>query len=166
MSATLRYDIGMQPWAVLFVNLDTSCASLRFTRASRWVGVGKPRFECVTFAIRLPKQHKEAVALISNIDRCLSAIAIIPVIEKGLIILRKKIALSMGFPPENSSAEEKGFLSSIMAEPSLTTWLVYADWLEERGDPRGELIRAWNGPKAIKCKYGIPLLARKIGGLS
>jgi uncharacterized protein (TIGR02996 family) len=34
------------------------------------------------------------------------------------------------------------FLETIKANPSdVATRLVYADWLEERGDPRGELIR-------------------------
>jgi uncharacterized protein (TIGR02996 family) len=38
--------------------------------------------------------------------------------------------------------EERRFLTQIDAEPKdRATRLVYADWLEERGDPRGELIR-------------------------
>jgi uncharacterized protein (TIGR02996 family) len=38
--------------------------------------------------------------------------------------------------------DDAAFLSSIRAAPhDGTTRLVYADWLEERGDPRGELVR-------------------------
>src|SRR5262245_10793012 len=38
--------------------------------------------------------------------------------------------------------DEDAFLSAIEADPSDdTNRLVYADWLEERGDPRGEYIR-------------------------
>jgi uncharacterized protein (TIGR02996 family) len=38
--------------------------------------------------------------------------------------------------------EEKGFLRAIAADPADDrNRLIYADWLEERGDPRGEYIR-------------------------
>jgi uncharacterized protein (TIGR02996 family) len=38
--------------------------------------------------------------------------------------------------------DDKVFLRAIMANPAeLTAWLAYADWLEERGDPRAEFIR-------------------------
>jgi uncharacterized protein (TIGR02996 family) len=39
-------------------------------------------------------------------------------------------------------SEEAAFLASIQASPADNTpRLVYADWLEERGDPRGEFLR-------------------------
>jgi uncharacterized protein (TIGR02996 family) len=39
-------------------------------------------------------------------------------------------------------SEEQTFLSAIMANPDdRTTKLVYADWLEERNDPRSEIVR-------------------------
>jgi uncharacterized protein (TIGR02996 family) len=39
-------------------------------------------------------------------------------------------------------SEEEGFLASILAKPEdRTSRLVYADWLEERDDPRAQLIR-------------------------
>jgi uncharacterized protein (TIGR02996 family) len=38
--------------------------------------------------------------------------------------------------------DESPFLEAIRADPhDVAARLVYADWLEERGDPRGELIR-------------------------
>ncbi len=38
--------------------------------------------------------------------------------------------------------EEHAFIAAIQADPAnLTTWLVFADWLEEQGDPRCEAIR-------------------------
>src|SRR5262245_38486286 len=38
--------------------------------------------------------------------------------------------------------QEEGFLRAIAAEPGDdTVRLVYADWLEERGDPRAEFLR-------------------------
>jgi uncharacterized protein (TIGR02996 family) len=39
-------------------------------------------------------------------------------------------------------SEEQAFLSAIMANPDdHTTKLVYADWLDERDDPRAEIVR-------------------------
>jgi uncharacterized protein (TIGR02996 family) len=38
--------------------------------------------------------------------------------------------------------EDKAFLRAILANPAeLTSWLVYADWLDEHDDPRAEFIR-------------------------
>jgi uncharacterized protein (TIGR02996 family) len=38
--------------------------------------------------------------------------------------------------------EDKAFIRAILDHPDeLTTWLVYADWLEDRGDPRAEFLR-------------------------
>jgi uncharacterized protein (TIGR02996 family) len=43
---------------------------------------------------------------------------------------------------------EEGFLQQIVDDPAnaATTWLVLADWLEERGDPRAELVRLIHDP--------------------
>jgi uncharacterized protein (TIGR02996 family) len=39
-------------------------------------------------------------------------------------------------------SQEEHFLQAILAAPDDDTpRLVYADWLDERGDPRGEFIR-------------------------
>src|SRR5262249_12254853 len=39
-------------------------------------------------------------------------------------------------------AQDEGFLRAIIEEPDdIGLRLIYADWLEERGDPRGEFIR-------------------------
>ena len=36
------------------------------------------------------------------------------------------------------------FIEAILASPDdASLRLVYADWLEERGDPRGEYVRLW-----------------------
>jgi uncharacterized protein (TIGR02996 family) len=38
--------------------------------------------------------------------------------------------------------EEAGFIAAMLADPDdRTVLLVYADWLDERGDPRGEYLR-------------------------
>jgi uncharacterized protein (TIGR02996 family) len=38
--------------------------------------------------------------------------------------------------------EEAGFLAGLLAEPDdVTTLLVYADWLDDRADPRAEYLR-------------------------
>jgi uncharacterized protein (TIGR02996 family) len=39
-------------------------------------------------------------------------------------------------------SDDQGFRSALLADPEdTTTRLVYADWLEERDDPRGEFLR-------------------------
>jgi uncharacterized protein (TIGR02996 family) len=50
--------------------------------------------------------------------------------------------------------EEEGFLAAILAEPGdRVALLVYADWLDERGDPRGEYLRLlaepWTDPERM-----------------
>jgi uncharacterized protein (TIGR02996 family) len=38
--------------------------------------------------------------------------------------------------------DDKGFIRSILDDPDeLTTWLIYADWLDEQNDPRAEFLR-------------------------
>jgi uncharacterized protein (TIGR02996 family) len=45
--------------------------------------------------------------------------------------------------------EEAGFIAALLAEPGdRTTLLVYADWLDERGDPRAEYLRLLAAGKA------------------
>ena len=39
-------------------------------------------------------------------------------------------------------SEEAAFIAALVAEPSdRTAALVFADWLDERGDPRGAMLR-------------------------
>jgi len=38
--------------------------------------------------------------------------------------------------------DDRAFLASLLADPAdAARWLVYADWLDDRGDPRGEYLR-------------------------
>lgn len=37
---------------------------------------------------------------------------------------------------------EEAFLLAIRERPDESTWLVHGDWLEDPGEPLGELIRA------------------------
>jgi carbon storage regulator CsrA len=47
-----------------------------------------------------------------------------------------------GPPPPARSPEELAFLQAVLNEPDdEAIRLIFADWLEERGDPRGEFIR-------------------------
>ncbi len=47
--------------------------------------------------------------------------------------------------------EEEGFAQAIKTNPKdMTAWLVYADWLQDRNDPRADLIRALAGKKTTK----------------
>ncbi len=48
-----------------------------------------------------------------------------------------------GFPMSAPlTAEDRGFIRAILDHPEeFTTWLAYADWLDDRGDPRAEFLR-------------------------
>jgi uncharacterized protein (TIGR02996 family) len=51
---------------------------------------------------------------------------------------------------ENRTTDEAPFLAAIQADPDdQAPRLIYADWLEERGDPRGELIRIEEEMRAL-----------------
>jgi carbon storage regulator len=53
--------------------------------------------------------------------------------------------------PRPQSPEEEPFLRAIAAGPDdEATRLVYADWLEERGDPLGEFLRLQCQAKGLK----------------
>jgi uncharacterized protein (TIGR02996 family) len=57
-------------------------------------------------------------------------------------------------------SEEKAFLQAIADRPyDASLRLVYADWLEERGDPRAQAIRA-------KCQYRQPITPQEIRHLA
>jgi uncharacterized protein (TIGR02996 family) len=50
-------------------------------------------------------------------------------------------------------SEDESFLSQIFDDPEDNTLrLIYADWLEERGDERGELIRSRSQLAALPAK--------------
>ncbi len=44
-------------------------------------------------------------------------------------------------------SEQLGFLSTLWTANDATPWLIYADWLEERGDRFAEWIRMWLDPR-------------------
>ena len=49
--------------------------------------------------------------------------------------------------------EEAGFIAALLAEPDdRTTLLVYADWLDDRDDPRAEYLRLLAADKADEMR--------------
>lgn len=73
----------------------------------------------------------------------------------------------LGLPPHADAPTpgDEPFLLAIAEAPGdLANWTVYADWLQEQSDKavvrRGLTIAGWLGPKAMKVKYGLPVLAR------
>jgi uncharacterized protein (TIGR02996 family) len=50
--------------------------------------------------------------------------------------------------------QDETFIQSILENPQEeANWLVYADWLEERGDPRSELYRRWRLTSSIGMEF-------------
>jgi uncharacterized protein (TIGR02996 family) len=59
---------------------------------------------------------------------------------------------------------EEAFERVIAASPDDdTARLVYADWLEERADPRGELLRAWFALRGASFDFTLALAATSPG---
>jgi uncharacterized protein (TIGR02996 family) len=47
-------------------------------------------------------------------------------------------------------SDDEDFVAAVLAAPDDdTVQLVYADWLEERGDPRGEYLRCWCARRSL-----------------
>jgi uncharacterized protein (TIGR02996 family) len=67
------------------------------------------------------------------------------------------------------AAEHDRFIKAILAEPdNATLRLIYADWLEERGDPRGEFLRLEAAlmklPREDTCWAGMTARLRELRG--
>jgi uncharacterized protein (TIGR02996 family) len=60
-------------------------------------------------------------------------------------------------------SDESAFLRALAEQPDdEASRLVYADWLEERGDPRGEFLRVWCALQGLRpeAEGGPPVRAR------
>jgi uncharacterized protein (TIGR02996 family) len=160
MTATLRYDVGMQFAELLHStcqNDDCLLCRLKAGQASRWAGVRRPRHQCYTFALKLPAQVNLALELLRECTRTRAKIrGLAPLAAKTLY---SKLCRSLGLSEDHvgyavdggftlhGSAQEVAFLEKLYAQlvdgravdgpvhggkwPDLTDWLVYADWLEE-----------------------------------
>jgi uncharacterized protein (TIGR02996 family) len=165
MTATLRYDIGPAPaWAINYVAGDDLLISFGAQSRRRWSGSGKSARLVTTFAVKLPRQvggawqlYTAASELRTNGDTDL--------VRRGCCTLARNLYLSLGLPADfNYLDGESGFLIALAKEPEdLAHWSAYSDWLQERDEEqarrRGRLIAGWLGPKPIKVKYGIPVMA-------
>jgi uncharacterized protein (TIGR02996 family) len=159
-------------------------AAFGATRTSRWAGMRSPnRTQVVSFACKLSSQVGPTYQLMhraywmarhrDRLEPGLLPQAIDGTARLSLGRLAQKLSLSLGvgdpgmiavsdlFPP----CEETGFTDAIHADPSdLGNWYAYADWLQDRPNEgmvtRGKVIAGWLGPKALKMKYGVPVIAQ------
>jgi uncharacterized protein (TIGR02996 family) len=72
-------------------------------------------------------------------------------VQRGEVLLEQKFAESGGITESRLTAaalalvdaRERGFVQAIHADPrDAAVRMIYADWLDEQNDPRGELLRA------------------------
>lgn len=100
------------------------------------------------FEIALPRQLGLAYRLLRLVmlrrDLTMNAMT-----SRSADTLRNRLASDLGLIPRLDlplpkfiGREEASFLAAINEDPGdLLNWSAYADWLEERGDPRGATIR-------------------------
>jgi uncharacterized protein (TIGR02996 family) len=165
MTATLRYNVGVNAGNILRVALPRLLKALNATECLVWAGQARGHREAIRFSIKLPAQVRLAIHVLEaarDYSYCRDGMAAF-----SFRALHKKLARSLGLPgPDYSNCDaapgERCFLDAIAQKPEdLTNWLVYADWLEEFGDEgqraRAMAIRLWNSKKAAKVKYGVLL---------
>jgi hypothetical protein len=162
MSATLRYDIGLNLGQELSVQFECVWKELEPERTSRWGGAGKARKQVWTFALALPGQLDLAERFLA----CLGRMRASGPALSSLVALRNKLWLSLGLPEGHRYAPgEEEMMAGLRGQ--LDAWLVYADWLDDGragayGEARAKVIRAWADPQvACEVKYGVPVLARE-----
>ena len=127
-------------------------AGLKGKHTSRWAGIYQPRWQCWTFAVRLPQQAREGCQLLRA---CLHRLAETPRIngidERVLSTIVGKLRDALGWPagPLGSSPVELGLRQRIEEEPeALVLWQAYADWLLENDHPEyGEAMARWLSPR-------------------
>jgi uncharacterized protein (TIGR02996 family) len=171
MSATLRHNVGVQIANAIEAEDADALAPFGSKQVGVYAGTGKPDWQAVGFAIKLPKQIAEGYALMQICEHVagMKALSDTPVVAiKGCHVLALKLAVSFGLPgpyaAENPDLEQ-AFLKSLSEKPGeLATWMAYADYLQEQDCPaarRGAVIAGWLGKRAMKVKYGVPELARE-----
>lgn len=197
MSATLRYDLGVNAVAALIAVTVPQKLGERYHPQSgtlqaaemngplrvfsgkvvrRWAGANRanPIAMMVTFVVKLPNQCSDAWQLILSCEKVWREVDKFWVVDErtdkvarqGCQRLAIKLRKSLGLPLLGfAEKDDVTFMDTIAANPGdLSTWQVYADWLEERDDvamrKRGLTMRGWLGPKPVKTKHGIPLTAR------
>jgi uncharacterized protein (TIGR02996 family) len=175
MSATLLQRIGMTLWHEGGLVHWANEHKIKYKRTLVWAGVRQPRWECMQFSLKLPRDVCAMWHLIGSVamadgfklrDKLIASLGLpMGPWHKLLAVNVKLVAYHPDFP------DDLPFLREIANDPSnLDSWAIYADWLEEHAEDqwrlRGQLIRGWLGKKAIKVKYGMPMIARKLMGLS
>ena len=167
MTATLRYDIGLQLAESIreYDRLHEGLDILSFFGArdvARWGGAGNPRRDCVTLALKLPNQIvpvwkvQETLHVVMEDAESWAA-------RNSASVLYRKIGVSLGILPDVGMLKlERVFLDPIRHCPGdLATWSAYSDWLQDREEThlqqRGWVMAGWLGKKAMKIKYGVPM---------
>ncbi len=174
MSATLRHDVGLSTARVLTLADAVLMENFGMSGARRWQGVCRARRDVATFSVKLPDQRAGAWRLIDVCGRfARDTSADAWKVNSGLKTLGRKLRVGLGLPvPELGDAvtdDEAGLIEKIDESlgGDLSLWAVYADWLQDRGSFRGDVVRGWLDPKVpVKVKYGLPEAARDGYGYS
>ncbi len=164
MSGTMRHDVGRTVCDHLNAVEPGIIEAIGGRGASRWAGVARHRYECITFSFKVPRDFAKAWRLLRLVSRCQTKYAkngVSGVATNGCHILAQKLTVSLGLPVDVVSGDEASFITSIDDAPGdLSVWCGYADWLRERDDAkqqwRGNYIGLLLDKKAIKFTNGVP----------
>ncbi len=112
--------------------------------------------DCFREAIRRDPKYRLAKNALRDVSACLKELGRAdPVAAPDQVALRVRVAGSPSRRPRQvclmfsgggceAVDDEAGFLAALAVAPeNLTVHRVYADWLDDRGDPGGEALRVW-----------------------
>lgn len=172
MTATYRHHVGLALNAVLLdaaanAGRESPLGGLGTKVVNVWQGAMAPRQHrrCLAFSVKLPRDIGEAVYLFDLLELA-PEFRQFPGISRQRDTLLRKLAAGLGLPMYRyavSNPQERAFLDACGDAPQeLANWTAYADWLQEQPDPavvlRGQVMAGWLGPKAVKVKYGLPVI--------
>lgn len=154
MATTTKFDTS----AVAVANLDLPAdfwPKLGGKSASRWGGVYKPRWECWTFSVKLPRDVEPAMTLrLAVLSAELNESLPWGAVRKPLRTLARHLEVALGWPDrEPSDQTEHGLRLACCEQPAdLAHWSAYADWLQEHGHKQGLVMARWLSPKTFSQK--------------
>jgi uncharacterized protein (TIGR02996 family) len=136
----------------LDIDIARRAAGILFSRHPKLelLPVSIPGLRGWRFRFRLPHDVAAAFGLMKAVD----SLAGNGLAQRSFNNAHKKLLKFLGWRWDAAwlDPREGGFFRAIRQDPGdLSSWAAYADWLQEQGKPRGEVIAAWLRPSRRKA---------------